>query len=242
MKYKNIKITTGLELPYKIIGLNYNSESFCFYFAGFDEGQSDYSVRTGGVTGKFGIELREKDLNTNFICDLTVENVFYFYRDLQKCCETLSGEAVLSDYSAKRTNIAFVFDKFGHCNINGFARNIYSGFNIALRFKIRSDQSFIPAVLDRLSILFDEIARIQGDKTYTKRCDECGLYKCVSTDNCPECNGIMDLEISGVCLSWKCRNCDYGIAAAVNKLCVFDNGKYPKECYNKLSQCKYQEY
>ena len=241
MPYKNIEIKTELELPYKIIDLKYNSGTFCFYFSGFDEGQTDYSVKMGGITGKFGIELHEKDFDTNFICDTTVENVFYFYRDFKKCYETLSSEAVLSDYSNKHTNIAFAFDKFGHCNINGFARNIYSGLNIALQFKIKTDQSFIPAVLDRISVMFDEFARLQGNTTYINRCDECGLYKCITTDTCPECNGIMDLDISEVSLSWKCRECSYGIATTANKLCVWDNGKYPKECYNKLSECKYAE-
>lgn len=241
MKFKNIKVTTKLELPYKIIDLKYNSGNFCFYFAGLDEGQTDYSIKMGGVTGKFGIELSEKDLDTNFICDISVENVFYFYRDLQKCYKTLSGEAVLGDYSNKRTNIIFIFDKLGHCNINGFARNIYSGFNIMLQFKIRCDQSFISDILDRMSVMFNEFARLQGSKTYINRCEECGLYKCATTGTCPECKGIMDFDISGISLSWRCRNCSYRISTTANKLCVWDNGKYPKECYNKLSECKYAE-
>lgn len=91
---------------------------------------------------------------------------------MKKCYETLSGEAVLSDYSSKRTNITVAFDKFGHYNISGFARNIYSVFNTFIRFEIKSDQSFIPSVLDRFSILFDEFARIQGGKTYMERCEE----------------------------------------------------------------------
>lgn len=55
MKYKNIEITSALELPYKIIDLNYQSGNFCFYFAGFDEEQTRYSIQMEGVTGKFGI-------------------------------------------------------------------------------------------------------------------------------------------------------------------------------------------
>lgn len=73
------------------------------------------------------------------------------------------------------------------------------------------------------------------------RCEICGLWKIEKTEKCPECNGIMDLVIEGLSLSWKCRNCDYGIATTANKLCYWDGKKYPKECYEKSSECPYAE-
>lgn len=74
-----------------------------------------------------------------------------------------------------------------------------------------------------------------------KRCEICGLWKIEKTDQCPECDGIMDLVIEGLCLSWKCRDCDYGVATTANKLCFWDDKKYPKECYEKLAECPYGE-
>lgn len=74
-----------------------------------------------------------------------------------------------------------------------------------------------------------------------KRCEICGLWKIDITDQCPECNGVMDLIIEGLTLSWKCRDCDYGIATMANKLCVWDEKKFPKDCYEKLNECPYAE-
>ena len=36
------------------------------------------------------------------------------------------------------------------------------------------------------------------------RCEICGLWKIEKTDQCPECDGMMDLVIEGLSLSWKC--------------------------------------
>lgn len=74
-----------------------------------------------------------------------------------------------------------------------------------------------------------------------KRCEICGLWKIEKTDQCPECDGIMDLVIEGLSLSWKCRDCDYGVATTANKLCFWDRKEYSKECYEKLSECPYAE-
>lgn len=73
------------------------------------------------------------------------------------------------------------------------------------------------------------------------RCKICGLWNITKTDICPECNGIMDLSIEGMSLSWKCRKCDYGIAITANKLCFWDEKKYARDCYEKISECPYAE-
>ena len=42
--------------------------------------------------------------------------------------------------------------------------------------------------------------------------------------------------IEGMYLSWKCRDCDYGVVTTANKLCFWDGKKYSKECYEKLAE------
>lgn len=73
------------------------------------------------------------------------------------------------------------------------------------------------------------------------RCADCGLWNASKTDCCPECGEVTDLRIEGVCLSWKCRSCDYAIVTTSNKLCFWDNGKFSNECYTKSQDCPYFE-
>lgn len=56
---------------------------------------------------------------------------------------------------------------------------------------------------------------------------------------CPECGAIIDIIIKGMCLNWRCRNCDYDIVTTVNKLCFWDNGSFREECYTKSEECPY---
>lgn len=75
----------------------------------------------------------------------------------------------------------------------------------------------------------------------TDRCCECGLWKIKKTEICPECGSIIDLNINALCLSWKCRKCNYGVSTTANKLCFWDNGKYPNEFYSKIMSCPYAQ-
>ena len=73
------------------------------------------------------------------------------------------------------------------------------------------------------------------------RCEECGFWDIPNTEKCPECGNIVDLSIDDVCMSWKCRKCEYAVAATANKLCYWDAGKYSKENYSKLDTCTYAD-
>jgi len=78
-----------------------------------------------------------------------------------------------------------------------------------------------------------------GEQKMIDRCNKCGLWNVENVADCPQCGEIMDLCIAGLCLSWKCRKCDYGVATTVNKLCCTDNNKFPKDCYSKIKVCPY---
>lgn len=51
----------------------------------------------------------------------------------------------------------------------------------------------------------------------------------------------MDMTIEGVCLSWKCRECSYGVATTAQKLCYWDNKKFSRECYLQITKYPYAE-
>lgn len=73
------------------------------------------------------------------------------------------------------------------------------------------------------------------------RCVQCGLYKAETKTGCPSCGGTMEMKIEGLCLSWNCAVCGYGLATTAQKLCVVDNGRYAPECYGKCRECPYSE-
>lgn len=73
------------------------------------------------------------------------------------------------------------------------------------------------------------------------RCDKCGLYNIQKTNICPKCGSIIDLKIENLCLSWKCRKCNFDVATTVEKLCFWDNGNFSKEYYTKSDVCPYFE-
>lgn len=73
------------------------------------------------------------------------------------------------------------------------------------------------------------------------RCKECGLWKAPKTDKCPACGATMDMEIEGLSLSWKCRECDWAAATTAQKLCVMDDEEIKGAFYSKIKSCPYAE-
>lgn len=116
------KIESAIELPYNVIDIDTGNEHFILQFDSFDDNQSDYSIKMGGVTGKFSINYHSNGINCNFKCDITIGNVYVFYLELDTAYDILSGRnatAVLENYdeTLNHTNLIFNFDKCGYCNI-----------------------------------------------------------------------------------------------------------------------------
>ena len=116
--YTRYNVESTLELPYKLIDINTGSEHFVFQFNEFDDNQTDYSIRQGGLTGKFSIAYQSNDIECNFGCDITIGNVYEFYLALDDAYDIKFGKntvAVLKDYGGQnRTNLTFSFNKRGH--------------------------------------------------------------------------------------------------------------------------------
>ena len=168
MKYREIIINSKLELPYRLIDIEEADENFIFQFNEFDDKQTDYSIRTGGVTGKFGIVYSGKGMECSFDCDITVGNVYDFYISLENAYEYIKGgRAMLSNYgSLNRTNLSVAFDGKGHCEVTGKFLNKDNFYKSGISFSFSLDQTHISDILLKMDTFFKELYRIQGHHRY----------------------------------------------------------------------------
>ena len=115
IKYKEIIINSKLELPYRLIDIDESGEHFIFQFNEFDDKQTDYSISTGGVTGKLGIIYSGKGMECSFDCDITIGNVRDFAVSLENSYDNMNDrKAILENYgSLKRTKYLFSYKKYG---------------------------------------------------------------------------------------------------------------------------------
>ncbi len=162
MEYKNIIISSLIEIPFDLLNIENGNEIFIFQFIGFDEHQSDISIQKGGVTGTFGIQYTCDGLNCKFNCDITVGKVYDFYQLLEKCYKELNGIAVLQDYSGDRTRLSVKFEKSGECILEGVFKNMNNFYRNGITVCIHCDQTYIEPSLHMFKKFFLELARIQG--------------------------------------------------------------------------------
>ena len=164
------KIESTLGLPFELIEIDKSGERFVFAFKCFDDDQSDYSIKKGGVTGKFEISYRGHGIDSGFLCDLTVGNVHQFYLDLDNAYNIQLGKhtkVTLQDYSKERSLLSFSFDKLGHCFVSGCFKNKDYGCRNGICFEeIEIDQTEIPRMLSAMKKLFNELERIQGHSDF----------------------------------------------------------------------------
>ena len=166
-----MEIKSNLHLPFRLIDVNTGNDSFVFEFKEFDKGQTDFSIKNGGLTGKFGIIYRCIGIECQFECDITIGNVYYFYIDLENAYDIQFGKnikVILKDYSDvdNRTCLTFEFDKTGHCIINGYFKNKFSQYMSGVEFSIEIDQTYIAKMLVSFEMFFNELKRIQGDYNF----------------------------------------------------------------------------
>ena len=168
--YSEIKIESSLVLPYRLINVQHDDELFIFAFKCFDEKQTDYSIQHGGVTGIFEIEYSCFGLESHFTLDVTVGNVYDFYKSLKDAydkCFCKDCNATLQNYgSLNRTSLSLSFDKLGHCLIKGSFLNREHQYKSGVSFEIEIDQTYIPEILLSLKSFFEELKKIQGHDTF----------------------------------------------------------------------------
>lgn len=158
-------IDTNLQLPCNIIDLRSTSdEHFVFRFLKFNDGQTDYSVQKGGLTGQFGIEYHGRDLDCEFPCDIAMSNVYEFYHALDDEYDGMgNGTVILQNYGAEeRTLVRFNTYKPGHTRVEGRVLNRDTLYQSGIVFGFDIDQSYIPDIIFAAKTFFDEIHRIQG--------------------------------------------------------------------------------
>lgn len=162
-------IESMIELPYKLIDIDTGSEHFIFQFKTFDDNQTDYSIKMGGVTGKFSIIYQGKGTNCNFGCDITVGNVYEFYISLDNAYNMLgqNATAILKNYGdLNRTNLTINFDNKGHCFVDGYFKNKDNLYESGIIFSFGVAQTYLTESLDSMKTLFQELRRIQGHSDF----------------------------------------------------------------------------
>lgn len=169
MLYAIQKIESTIDLPYKLIDIDTGREHFIFQFRAFDDNQSDYSIKMGGVTGKFSVIYQGKGINCNFGCDITVGNVYEFYMSLNDSYNMLgqNSAAILKNYgSLNQTNLTINFDNKGHCFVDGYFKNEDNFYESGIIFSFRVDQTYLSESLNSMKTFFEELRRIQGHNTF----------------------------------------------------------------------------
>lgn len=166
MDYKTVTIESSLKLPMKLIDIEKDAEHFIFEFLEFDKNQSDYSIKMGGITGKFGIRYSDYGINCEFPCDITVGNVFEFYENLKQGYGQLDGTAALRDYTGDRFKMTIAFHKHGHCVMNGTFKNKNNLYKSGITILMYCDQTYIGPSITSLEQLFTEFAKIQGNTQF----------------------------------------------------------------------------
>lgn len=169
--FKDFKIQSELELPYKLIDIAEDGEHFIFAFKCFDEDQSEYSVQAGGVNGRFEVIYRCCGIDSQFECDITVGNVYNFYIELDNAYDIQLGKntvANLKNYgdNLNRASLTFNFDKTGHCVLFGAFKNKDNLYKSGIDFEIKIDQTYIPEILVSLERFFEELIKIQGHSRF----------------------------------------------------------------------------
>lgn len=170
--YTTQKIESTLELPYHLIDIDTGYEHFIFQFQAFDAYQSDYSIKAGGVTGKFSIIYQTQGIDCCFGCDMTVGNVYEFYTALNHAYDRLvpseTSVAVLKNYGEElhRTNLTIRFDRKGHCLVDGHFQNGENQYKSGILFSLEVDQTYIAKSLHAMELFFQELRRIQGHSNF----------------------------------------------------------------------------
>lgn len=169
--YEIQKIESTIELPYNLIDIDTGNERFIFRFNDFDDNQTDYSIKTYGVTGKFGVVYQCRGTDCRFECDITVGNIFDFYMSLDTAYDIMFGKnssAILTNYgnTLDRTNLTIKFDNKGHCYADGYFKNSDNKYKSGFFFSFEFDRIYVSDMIVSMDKFFTELRRIQGHNIF----------------------------------------------------------------------------
>lgn len=82
-----------MELPFNIIEIKDYPYTFELNFLNYKE------VEKIDLIGEFAIKFDDHTVSADFICDLTIGNVYEFYKELVNVYNNNYGTATLEDYS-----------------------------------------------------------------------------------------------------------------------------------------------
>ena len=120
-------------------------------------------------SGEFAVSYQCEGMDCRFACDLTVENVYYFYTQLDTAYDILfskNAKAVLQDDRNAHTQIAAAFDETCRCTVSGEIRNKAVQYKSGIAFSMQWEQSDVCDTLISLERFFVEFRRIYGKTVF----------------------------------------------------------------------------
>ncbi|MBO4865274.1 MAG: hypothetical protein J5582_01705 [Ruminococcus sp.] len=163
--------TDIIELPCTLIDIGDRDERFTLIFDRFDEGLTEHSVKSHGLSGRFKAVYKCRGMDCCFDIDLTIGNLYYFSYDLDTAWDINFGRnsnAVLRSYGEPpfRSELVFAFDDSGKCTVSGQFRTSENRFRSGISFEMEADRSVISSQIAAMEKFFDKLSEIQGSKNF----------------------------------------------------------------------------
>ncbi|SFC39837.1 hypothetical protein [Ruminococcus albus] len=163
--------TDIIELPFTLIDIGDRDERFKLIFDRFDEGLTEHSIKSHGLSGRFKAVYKSRGMDCCFDIDLSIGNLYYFSYDLDTAWDINFGKnttAVLRNYGEQpfRSELIFAFDEIGKCTVSGHFMNSECGFRNGISFEMAADNSVISSQIVAMVNFFDKLDEIQGNKNF----------------------------------------------------------------------------
>ncbi|SEK64469.1 hypothetical protein [Ruminococcus albus] len=163
--------TDIIELPCTLIDIGEKDERFTLIFDRFDEGLTEHSVKSHGLSGIFKAVYKCRGMDCCFDIDLTIGNLYYFSYDLDTAWDIYFGrnsKAVLRSYGEPPfgSELIFAFNEIGKCTVSGHFMNSEYGFRNGISFEMAADNSVISSQIVAMKNFFDKLDEIQGNKNF----------------------------------------------------------------------------
>lgn len=161
-----------IELPYKLIDIDTDNEHLILYFTGFDEGQDEYSIKRGGVSGCIEVAYQCGGIESRFGCDITLGALYTFSTELDyiyDCVSAPESYAVLQNYGGddSHTKLKIQFDRSGHFHVSGHFMNKSTDYKSGIIIKdITLDNMYYGDILTSLEEFFSKLKEILGHSNF----------------------------------------------------------------------------
>ena len=148
-------------VPFRLFEINTGTVYFAFELKSLDNNTSDQSLKPG----IFECIYRCPGMDCRFPCDLSIENLYYFYLSLDTAYDiefSKNTKAVLDADNKESTHIEFAFDDKCRCTVSGRIQNKAIAYPSGITVSFPVEQSDVCDVLTSLESFFRAWKQLQG--------------------------------------------------------------------------------